>query len=116
MNVQMPESGAAKIMGEACKNTALNEVTVYFSNDYDKALVYITIFSANPQEQGYGTKAMQFICQIADIHGYNIVLKPQLGNKERLSKFYQSFGFKYINEREMFRQHTDQLKTKGMRK
>lgn len=103
MKVTMPDYGAAHVIGTKCKETDINEVTVYLSNDYDPNLVYITGFGANPVQCGYGTKAMKFICDLADEYNYALILKPCRSNRKVLNKFYPRFDFRYINDAEMLR-------------
>lgn len=110
MNVTMPEeSSAAKNIGEACITAKISEINVTFRNTYDANLVQIWAFGTKEdkhQKQGYGTKAMHFICGKADEFGYDLVLMPSAGNKAVLSKFYPRFGFVYINDgKEMLRKH-----------
>ncbi|MEN6623845.1 MAG: hypothetical protein ABFD50_20130 [Smithella sp.] len=102
MKVEMEDSGAAKILGEACKKAGIEEASVAFRNNYEKNLVQIWGFCATPEQHGYGTKAMQVICNLSDLLGYNLVLRPDYTNLKVLEKFYPRFGFKYINNKTEF--------------
>lgn len=96
-------SGAAHIMNESCRAN-INEASVCFLNCYEENLVNIKGFATNPKGKGFGTKAMQFICEVADREGIDLVLKPSYGNeRNRLIEFYGRFGFKVINPAEMMR-------------
>ncbi|WP_196607389.1 GNAT family N-acetyltransferase [Pectinatus frisingensis] len=96
-------NGVANILNKACENV-INEASVCFLNCYEKNLVNIKSFGVDPQGQGYGTKAMQHICNIADNENIDLVLKPTYSNeRERLINFYKRFGFEILNPAELIR-------------
>lgn len=76
------------------KEIPIKEANLLICEDYqskhikNKKTIYIRSFSVFPQKSGYGTLAMQEICNIADKHKISLSLYPT--NK---SEFYKKFGF-----------------------
>lgn len=79
------------------KGVQIDEAKVEIYEDIDcggserKKIINIHSFATNPKGMGYGRKAMEEICRLADKYGISLSLYPT-----DKSEFYKKFGFKYI--------------------
>jgi ribosomal protein S18 acetylase RimI-like enzyme len=94
-----------------CTRNFLNSVTLQISevNDHEVRINLIETYTTL-RNRGWATKALEFLCELADRHGVTMNLQPSpqldLGcplSIAQLVTWYQRFGFIYLKSGDMQR-------------
>jgi hypothetical protein len=109
---QLATLNAGSIFGFVFKDARGNvDAAVHFrimdGFDYINS-TYLTDLTCDNPQKGYGTKAMELVCKVADAHGVTLSLHPMaygdnLTPLDALVRFYTSFGFRDEGEAGYFR-------------
>ena len=109
----MQKSNRFKALNKKLSTPYFTSLTFHYHFKLNTVELEVIVVKEEYRRQGYGSRAMQAICDLCDETGTLLVLYPsdEFGtSKGVLSKFYRAFGFRYHRKKDYFDRYRNFLK------